>query len=92
MSCIPSTRRTQLLERLNKKQAQLTQLYTAYDDMILKGEIKGYSFNSGEGAQTVTYRTTAQIETAISNLEASIDSITRTLNNTGNPNMNVRRY
>jgi hypothetical protein len=77
---------------LNRKKAQLIQLEAGLDDMILKGGIKSYKFSSGEGDQQVTYRSTEQMQTAISSLEAGIDSITRTLNNTGNPNVNVRRH
>jgi uncharacterized coiled-coil DUF342 family protein len=89
MSCLSSSRRATLIARIEKKEAQLASLETAYDALI--HEIDEYKFNSGEGNQQVKYKSLKQISDEITRLEAEIDSLWRKLNGRGIVNMNLRR-
>jgi hypothetical protein len=84
-----SARRQQLLDRLEKKQAQLELLYTAFDNTI--GEIEQYSTDTMEGKQTTKYRALDDLQNAIDRLEREVDSIVRRLNGRGITNLNLRR-
>lgn len=88
MSCLTAERRTELEERLQKKQALLETMYTALDNF---DGVREYRFDSGEGMQQTKYYSLADIQNKIDIIESQIDRINRILNGTGLNNINLRR-
>lgn len=88
MSCLTTERRTELEERLTKKEAQLVKLYEALDNF---DGVKEYKFQSAETMQQTKYSTIKEIQDMIDRLEAQIDRINRILNNTGLKTIVLRR-
>jgi hypothetical protein len=89
MTCLSSTRRTELLERLEKKRAQLVIIDAALDAGIEGPD--AYKFDTNEGSQWLKNRSLKELNELSDTLEAQIDQITRKLNGTGLVNMNLRR-
>ena len=90
MSCLSTTRRTQLQTRLAQKEIQLTSAYDAFNELV--GEsILSYRFDSGEGSQQVRRKDAQGMLNMITSLETYIDWLTQKLNGQGISNMNLRR-
>ena len=91
MACISSSRRAKLLERLEKKYEQLAKADAAYDLLLEKGDIKSYTFDSGDGRQSATRRDLEELRKTIENLEKQISALERKLNGTGIVAFNLTR-
>jgi len=90
MSCVSSTYRAELVERLTKKKAQLESVQDAIDDLI--GEnVEEYQLNTGDMMQRARRRKLKDLQEFQSTLEAEIDSLTRRLASCGVVNINLRR-
>jgi len=88
MACLTIERRTELEERLTKKETQLTKLYEAFDNF---DGVKEYRFQSAETMQQTKFSTIKEIQDMITIIEAQIDRINRQLGNTGLKNIVLRR-
>lgn len=88
MSCLTVERRTELEERLQKKQTLLTSLYAAMENF---DGVREYKFDSGEGMQQTKYYSIQDIQKNIDLIESQIDRIQKILNGTGLNNVNLRR-
>lgn len=90
MSCLSPTRRAELQAELLDLQEDLVDLKAAYK-ASLKGGIKSYKFDSGEGSQAVVYGDSDNIKDQMDDVKAEINSINMKLRGTNLMNMNVRR-
>lgn len=88
MPCLTVERRTELEERLQKKQILLENLYAAMDNF---DGVREYRFDSGEGMQQTKYYSIQDIQKNIDIIESQIDRIQKILNGTGLNNVNLRR-
>lgn len=48
-------------------------LDTAFENAMLTGEVKSYTFDSGEGRQTTSYRSLQELQDAMDFLDSRID-------------------
>jgi len=90
MSCLSSYRQAVLLDRLAKKDAQLTKAYSTLD-ALLDESIEEYRFDSSEASQRAKRRKLSELEKSIYILERQIDSIVRKLNCQDLINLTLRR-
>jgi len=90
MSCLSSSRITQLKARLTKKLAQLAAANLLYDE-LLTSSTESYRFDSGEGSQQEKSRKLSDVQGQISILESKIDRLQTKLVGKGIVNMNMRR-
>jgi hypothetical protein len=89
MSCLSTARKTRIQNRIDKLEDHLDRLYTAQENGDL--HIESYSFDSGEGKQTLRYKSQKELNDAIDRAEAALDRNYNLLNGTGLMNMNQRR-
>ena len=89
MICISATKRTNILNQIAKKEAQLLKLEEALDDASTG--VKEYRFDSGEGSQRTIRHSPAELIRAIEVMESKIAALYRRLNGTGLVDMNMRR-
>lgn len=82
--------RTQLLDIIETKTAQLVSLNETYDRLVAS-HMDEYRFHSGSGTQWVLNRKLLDIQKTIDNLEAQIDWYTKKLNGKGLVNLTLRR-
>lgn len=87
MSALTAAKRTELEDKLTKKQALLLKYETALEDAPLSSGMKRYKFDSAEGSQSAEYLDPAMLQTQIDLLESQIATLQRIL--TGG---NFRRY
>lgn len=90
MSCLSSTRRTELLARLAKREASLAIVEGTYDELLASG-IASYRFDSTEGEQQAARRKLSDVKEQIDSLTSEIDAIRRKLSGQGIVNMGLRR-
>ena len=90
MTCLSSSRRTQLLARLAKREASLVIVEATYDELLASG-IESYRFDSTEGEQQTKRRNLNEVKGQLDSLQSEIDSIQRQLSGQGVVNMNLRR-
>lgn len=91
MPCIPSSLRAELLDELTEKREQLNLLNVSIKKAYESGHIQSYQFDDGHGSMRAKFRGIEDMQKGARVLRAEINSITRKLNGTGNPNINVRR-
>ena len=94
MTCLPKKRREELEAQLASKQAQLAAANTALEKILSgdRGHVNKYTFDSGEGRQSVTHNDPAKILELISKLESDIEFINKKLNGTGLVAVKFRRH
>jgi hypothetical protein len=89
MSCLSTARKTRIQERITRWEAYLDRLDTAQQNNVL--HVEGYTFDSGEGKQTMKFRSPQHLSEEIERVEQIIDRLYNQLYGTGLMNMNVRR-
>jgi len=88
MPCLTAERRAELELQLTRKETQLTNLYSSFDDF---DGVREYKFNSGEDAQQTKYRSLSELQNIIDRLEANIARIRNLLGLMGLSNIVLRR-
>ena len=91
MACLRSSTRSRLIDRYNKKLAQLGKADAAYDILLDKGDIESYNFDSGDGRQQVKRRQLSELTKTIADLESQLDAIQRRLSGMGLTTFNLSR-
>jgi len=85
---ITQARKTRLENRITKKEAYLTSLYTLQENF---DEVLNYKFDSGEGSQSTVFRSVSEVSRTIRQLESQIDRLNRELLGHTIVNVNLRR-
>ncbi len=85
---ITQARKTRLQNRITKKEAYLTSLYTLQENF---DEVESYRFDSGEGSQQTKFRSLSEVDQAIRRTESQIDRLYRVLLGHSIINVNLRR-
>jgi CHASE3 domain sensor protein len=83
-------RKTSLQTRLARVQSILASYYALQAEAAVQG-ISSYKFDSGEGSQSATRKSTAEIALAIERYEAEEDHYINELYNMGIISMQLRR-
>lgn len=89
MSCLSSTRITELQAQLVRLDAQYTALSTAITNGTT--HVENYTLDTGEARQMVKYRNFKEMYDVQDRLWSEIERINRILRGTGLMNLNVRR-
>lgn len=84
------TTRQILIERLEKKKAQLVIVEKTYEELLAEPN-ESYRFDSGEGSQATKKRKLSDLSEQIDKLEAEIDGICRRLQGKGLTQIALRR-
>lgn len=90
MPCLSSTRRSELLAILARREASLAIAEQTYDELLAQS-IESYRFDSTEGSQQTKRRKLSELKDQIDSIQSEIDSINRKLRGQGITNMNLRR-
>lgn len=88
MGCISASERARLEEKLTRLESMIEKFEDALSNF---DHVAGYTFDSGEGRQSTTYYSIADIERTLRRIESRANRIRRKLNGTTNPAMNLRR-
>lgn len=93
MTCLTKSRREELEAQLASKQKQLTAANAALEKILSgdRGHVQKYTFDSGEGRQSVTHTDPQKLLLIISTLEKEIEFINKKLNGTGLVAVKFRR-
>jgi len=79
-----------ILARVESLRRQETALQSALES-FMSSPISSYKFESGEGSQAVTYKSTDQMRNDLYTIQAEIDMLVRKLNGTGVYNIPINR-
>jgi hypothetical protein len=91
MSCLPTWKRQEYLEQLERVEAQIALLETAIDSAYENSEVEEYSFNSAEGSQRTKRRSIKEISQELEKLESRKMRILNKLYGRAILNLNLRR-
>lgn len=90
--CLPADLYNRYVRRIESLEAALLILDDTYIKAITSGNIESYSFDSGAGKQSTTYRNPEEIRQQISKLEKDLEWNYRKISQGGGlVNFNLRR-
>jgi len=91
MSYLPPAIRSQIIAKINAKEAQLAIAQAAFEKALDSSDVESYQFDSKEGKQATTLRSPSVLSKLINDLEAQLERLYRRLNGTGLVSLNLRR-
>ena len=90
MTCLPSSIKTEIQDRLAKNRITLEKAETALNN-TLDAEVESYKFDSGEGSQSVKRRKLSDLQDLVERLRALIQRDESLLIGAGITTINLRR-